>query len=190
MRIFFLCFIVVMLAGCESKTYRDTQEGRFVGELDVRWVKNDYFLFLPNKDNPFAFVRKDDVIIKPGPMYTDGGSIPKYLWGIHGYSPWGYAPAYLVHDWLFEAHRCNHEPDNRFTFDDSVSVMAQGLKTIMEDSPEVRSYFVFDTIVASVGSPISKRLWDKGACEPPPFDMLAFSEKTPPGDLLMTIKFD
>ena len=33
-------------------------------------------------------------------MYTDGGSIPRIAQAFNGFSPWGYAPAYMIHDWL------------------------------------------------------------------------------------------
>jgi hypothetical protein len=177
------------LTGCPSQPYRDTPPAKFSGALDVRWVKNDYFLFLPNQEEPFTLLRTNGTKIQPGPMYTDGGSIPRFLWGVEGYSPWGYAPAYIVHDWLFEAHHCDHEPDNKYTFDDSVKVMAESLKAVMEAAPEVRNYFVFDSVVGAVGSPIARRLWEKGACKAPPFEMLAISEKAAPGELLMTIRF-
>jgi hypothetical protein len=177
------------LAGCASQPYRDTASAKLTGALDVRWVKNDYFLFLPNKDEPFTLVRQDGTKIQPGPMYTDGGSIPRFLWGIEGYSPWGYAPAYIVHDWLFEAQHCGYEPERKYTFEDSVKVMAEGLKAVMEAAPEVRNYFVFDTVVGAVGSPIARRLWEKGSCKAPPFEIQAVPEKAAPGELLMTIRF-
>jgi hypothetical protein len=189
MRLVHLAFIAVVVAGCASKPYREAHEGKFSGALDVRWVHNDYFVFLPNKDDPFTFKRKDGSVIRPGRMYTDGGSIPRFLWGIEGYSPWGYAPAYLVHDWLFEAQHCGYEPDNRYTFGDSVVVMGESLKTLMEASPEYRNYFVFDSVVASVASPIAKRLWEEGSCKTPPFDIRAVPEKALPGELIMTIRF-
>jgi hypothetical protein len=189
MRIAALVGLIVALAGCASQPYRDTSEATFSGALEVRWVANDYFLFLPSPDEPFTLHRKDGTQIRPGPMYTDGGSIPRFLWGIEGYSPWGYAPAYIVHDWLFEAQHCGYEPDNRYTFDDSVAVMAEGLKAIMEASPEVRNYFVFDSVVSAVGSPIARRLWERGSCKAPPFDLRAGPEKAAPGELLMTIRF-
>ena len=107
-------------------------------------------------------IRTNGQSIRPGPMYTDGGSIPRFLWGIEGYSPWGYAPAYIVHDWLFVAQHCGYEPDNQHTFGDSVAVIAEGLKAVMETNTEVRNYFVFDGVVAAVGSPIAKRLWKNG----------------------------
>jgi hypothetical protein len=182
--------LTTILCGCATKPYRETPQGQFAGALDVRWVSNDYFLFLPNKDDPFTFTRKSGgVPIRPGPMYTDGGSIPRFFWGIEGFSPWGYAPAYIVHDWLFEAHQCGYAPDNQFTFAESVAVMAESLKAVMEASPEVRSYFVFDAVVAAVGSSIAKRSWESGSCKPPPIELKAIPEKAPPGELLMTIRF-
>ena len=189
MRLTVLLSLVVALTGCATQPYRETLQGKFTGALDVRWVENDYFLFLPNKDEPLTFVRSNGKAIRPGRMYTDGGSIPRFLWGIEGYSPWGYAPAYIVHDWLFEAQHCGYAPDNQYTFEDSVAVMAESLKAIMEASTEVRNYFVFDSVVAAVGSPIARRLWEKGSCKPPAFDIRAVPEKGLPGELLMTIRF-
>jgi hypothetical protein len=69
----------VVLVGCASPPYRDTVAAKLTGALDVRWVKNDYFLFLPNKDDPFTMVRPNGAKIQPGAMYTDGGSIPRFL---------------------------------------------------------------------------------------------------------------
>lgn len=189
MRQLALVLIGLALAGCASQPYRDTAPARLTGALDVRWVQNDDFLFLPDKDEPFTLTRADGTRIQPGPMYTDGGSIPRFLWGIEGYSPWGYAPAYIIHDWLFVAQHCSYAPDNKYTFEDSVKVMAESLKAVMEAAPEVRNYFVFDSVVGAVGSPIARRLWEKGSCEPPPFGIQAVPEKAAPGELLMTIRF-
>lgn len=190
MRTIFIILCVLIIEGCASKPYRETSEGKFTGTLDVRWVRNDFFLLLPNKDKPFAFTRKDGAVIRPGPMYTDGGSIPRFLWGVKGYSPWGYAPAYIVHDWLFEAQHCGYEPDNKYTFDDSVALMAESLKTVMETNPEVRNYFVFDSVVSAIGSPIAKRLWDGGSCKSPLLGEMRLLEKELPGELIMTIRFE
>jgi hypothetical protein len=184
-----LVIACLAFAGCASQSYRDTASAKLAGSLDIRWVNNDYFLFLPNKDEPFTLLRKDGTKIQPGPMYTDGGSIPRLLWGIEGYSPWGYAPAYIVHDWLFQAQHCGYEPDNMYTFEDSVTVMAESLKSVMEAAREFRNYFVFDSVVSAVGSPIARRLWEKGTCKAPPFEIKAIPETAAPGELLMTIRF-
>lgn len=185
----------LVLGGCGSPRYRATPEARFEGALEVRWIKNDYFVFVPNPDEPFALVRANGSRIQPGPIYTDGGSLPRFLWGVKGYSPWGYAPAYVVHDWLFEEHRCNAQLG--YSFEDSVQLMAEGLKAVMEAAPEVKNGFVFESVVAAVESPIARRLWEQGACNKPPTFSAAPSKSgmppppsaPAPGELLMTIRF-
>ncbi|WP_223434858.1 MULTISPECIES: DUF1353 domain-containing protein [unclassified Pseudomonas] len=190
MRVLILLFLVLTLQACAPISYRETDEGRFEGALDVRWIKNDYFLFVPSKDDPFRFTRSNGEVIRPGPMYTDGGSIPRFLWGVNGYSPWGYAPAYIIHDWLFVAHECGYPGYKDYSFKNTHIVLAEGLKAVMEVSPEIRNYFVFESVVAAVSSPIAKRLWEKGICnDPVAFNLLGIPEQTPPGELLMTIKF-
>lgn len=81
MRSLILILLVFTLEACAPMSYRKTDEGRFNGVLDVRWIKNDYFLFAPSKDDPFRFTRANGEVIRPGPMYTDGRSIPRFLWG-------------------------------------------------------------------------------------------------------------
>ncbi len=179
--------IALVIAGCSSQAYRDTQEGAFSGAIDVRWIKNDYFLFIPNKDDPFTFTRSDGRTIQPGAMYTDGGSIPRFFWGVKGFSPWGYAPAYIVHDWLFVAQHCDYPPDNQFTFEESALILAEALKTIMETDTSTRSYFAFNSIYDAVKTPIAENLWDNGTCNPPIDNLDSFGEQ--PGKLIMTIRF-
>lgn len=189
MRYLLLTVLSFVLFGCASQSYRDTAEAEFSGALDVRWVDSNYFLFLPNENDPFTLVRTNGTQIRPGPMYTDGGSIPRFLWGIEGYSPWGCAPAYVIHDWLFEIKHCEYETDTRYTFEDSVTVMAESLKAVMEAAPELRNNFVFDTVVAAVGTSIARRVWNEGPCDPPPSGIQAVPETDAPGELLMTIRF-
>ncbi len=190
MRTILVLLAVLLACGCASRPYRETAQSKFEGELEVRWVANDYFLFLPNKDNPPRLLRPNgQKAIQPGPMYTDGGSIAQALWGVQGLSPWGYAPAYVVHDWLFEARHCGYVSDNQYSFDESVTVIAEGLKAIMEHDPRVRNYFVFDAVVGAVGSPVAKKRWDTGKCKPPPQIARILSGQEPPGELLRTISF-
>lgn len=214
-----LAALVVTLSGCMSLPYRQTAAARFTGALDVRWVAADQFLFMPNPDEPLTLLRRAAAPIRPGPMLTDGGSIPRFLWGVKGFSPWGYAPAYIVHDWVFQAHHCGVQPDGALSFEDSVAVMAESLKAVMEASPEVRNDFVFESVVNSVASPIARRLWERGTCRLPRAAPLALpraappvaagaptpgavgaprtdprpaphtDEAGPPGELLMTIRF-
>jgi len=174
-----------LACGCGSQLYRNTIKATFKGNLDVRWYKNDLFVFIPDTSNPLTFTNDatGDSII-PGKMYTDGGPIPRFLWGIEGYSPWGYAPAYIIHDWLFEAHHCGYEPDNKYTFVDSANILAQGLKAIMEDDLRIKNFFVFDSVYLAVKTPIAKRLWEQGECKPP------LADEREIGDLIMRIHFE
>jgi hypothetical protein len=151
-------------------------------------VRNDFFQFIPNPDDPFVLTRANGETIRPGVMYTDGGSIPRFAWGVPGYSPWGYAPAYVVHDWLFEARHCGYLPDGNYSFEATVAVMAEGLKAVMEAYPESRNYAVFDTVTAAVGSPLAKRIWEKGECKAPAIRLQGL-DREPLGELIMTIRF-
>ena len=180
-------FTALVIAGCSGPSYQNIQVGKFSGAIDVRWLNNDYFLFLPNKDDPFTFTRSDGRVIQPGSMYTDGGSIPRFGWGVKGFSPWSYAPGYMVHDWLFVAQHCDYAPDNDFTFQDSSLILAECLKTLMEADPSICSYFVFNTVYTGVKTPIAKNLWEHGACSPPVVTADDFGED--PGTLIMTIRF-
>jgi len=190
MRIYLVLTIFIVISGCASTEYRETNTAILKGALDVRWIENDYFIFLANEDDPFTLVREDGTSIQPGPMYTDGGSIPRFLWGVKGFSPWGYAPAYIVHDWVFVAHHCGYEPDNKYSFDDSVTLLKESLKAIMEKNSEYKDYFAFNSISAGVNSSIAKRLWQKGVCKIPPASVdKALEGLVPLGELITTIKF-
>ena len=103
------------LAHCAPVNYAALPEGKFSGSLFVMWVGegdaqgDGKFVFVPNPDAPLVFTRGGDPTVSevvPGMMYTDGGSIPKAAQLFKGFSPWGYAPAYMVHDWLFVARHC------------------------------------------------------------------------------------
>ncbi|MFV2058353.1 MAG: hypothetical protein ACC707_17945, partial [Thiohalomonadales bacterium] len=168
MRIYLLLILSIVISGCANTEYRETNKAELKGSLDVRWIENDYFLFLPNSDDPFTLVREDGTSINPGPMYTDGGSIPRFLWGVKGFSPWGYAPAYIIHDWVFVAHHCDYEPDKKYSFNDSVTLLKESLKAVMEKNDEYRNYFVFNSMSAGANSNIAKSLWEKGVCKTPP----------------------
>ena len=186
MRMLIVATAAIALTGCASLPYRDTKEGKFSGALEVRWVRNNYFKFTPNFLERFTFTRFDGTSIQPGTMYTDGGSIPRFFWGVQGFSPWGYAPAYIVHDWLFRAKNCGYTRDKQYSFSESADILAEGLKTIMETDQAVRSYFVFDSVYSAVKSPIAKRLWEQGRCEPSPDANTFYYEE---GELIMTIRF-
>ncbi|MDZ4405750.1 DUF1353 domain-containing protein [Prosthecobacter sp.] len=102
-------------------------------------MKPDRFVYARNKNPVFSFKRPNGEVIKPGSIETDGGSIPHLLWAQKGFSPWTYAPAYLIHDWLYEAHRrkvpAGVDPkgnDLYYTKEQADWIMAEVIKCQME----------------------------------------------------------
>ena len=158
-----------LLFSCSvQRSYEKTGVGRFEGVLEVRWLEPDRFLFVPNKNDPLSFTTADSTReIKPGAMYTDGGSIPRIFWSVPGYSPWGIAPAYIIHDWLFMAHHCETDGYEDITFSDSYRLMGESIKTLMETDRVPKNESLFFNVVAAVKTPIAKGLWDTGDCNLP-----------------------
>ena len=71
------------------------------GVLLIQRFDDKRFIYVVDPKNPLRFRGSDGREIRPGRMFTDGGSIPRLFWSVRGFSPWGYAPAYVMHDWLF-----------------------------------------------------------------------------------------
>ena len=74
------------LAACGSFTYEGTPLGKLRGQLLVIWVGEDRFVYWPLTKDPLTFTLGLDLqqklgiqTIRPGLMYTDGGSIPRPL---------------------------------------------------------------------------------------------------------------
>lgn len=187
-----LVFVIFpLLAACSSKIYDDSVAGTFEGSLLVMWVEgkadgdgDGEFVYVPDitaKGNALVFNRAPQVdgrvvhatSISPDWMYTDGGSIPRIFQPVKGLNPWGYAPAYMVHDWLFVAHRCvtdgDASPKERemaeVTFRESYEVMAEMLKTLEESGRISESDVQPRAISWAVSTGISENLWKKeGVC--------------------------
>jgi hypothetical protein len=181
-----LISLALLLAGCAEIVYRQTDTGEFTGKLDVRWIEPDRFLYLPHEADPLRFRPAEGEVVTPRAMYTDGGSIPRLFWGIPGYSPWGYAPAYIIHDWLFVAHHCQYPEVASVTFADSARLLAEGIKTLMETGVAPQDATVLYSIYEAVRSPIAERLWNApDRCNPPaPEPTFRLRER---GRLLFTI---
>jgi hypothetical protein len=195
---------VVALAGCVGidPDYASLKAGRFEGSLVVVWIGegngsgDGRFLYVPDPDNPLTFRRNDakapGAIIRPGVMYTDGGSIPKIAQAFRGFSPWGYAPAYMIHDWLFVARHClkDGSSDQRYrsltgvTFPDSAKIIGEAIRTLVESRRVSRDDTAASFITAAVGTDNARRLWDEdGACARSTVspDDLAIAEAVLPG---------
>lgn len=95
------------LCSCAAHRFYGKVDGKGVisGHPCIEWRQPDKFVYVRSKNPEFSFKRSNGEVIRPGNIQTDGGSIPRILWSQKDFSPWTYAPAYLVHDWMYEAHR-------------------------------------------------------------------------------------
>lgn len=177
------CASALFLSGCLSIDYDSLKPGGFTGSLIVMWFGpgsggsgDGQFVFVPDPGAPLTFTRPENGparVIRPGVMYTDGGSIPRVAQVFKGFNPWGYAPAYMIHDWLFTARHCivddqsNAEYDRLkdVTFKDSAVILGEAIRGLVEARQVDKDDVAGGTITWAVGSGIAKNLWDKkGAC--------------------------
>lgn len=177
--------MVLAASACGHVSYEDTKPGEFQGNLFVMWVGegdgsagDGRFLFVPDPHAPLVFTWTDPQgktrDLQPRMMYTDGGSIPKFVQVFKGFSPWGYAPAYMVHDWLYTARHCNRDGQASpaeaevadITFQQSADILASAIKTLTVTGRVAKDDVAASTISDAVAGPIAWRVWDKaGACE-------------------------
>jgi hypothetical protein len=160
----------LMVAGCATVKYARTPVGKLEGRGALEWIAADKFIFRPDPADPLRFTRANGKgIIQPKLMYTDGGSIPRFFWGLRGYSPWGYGPAYLIHDWLFAAHHCGLPDYAPYTVDTAADVMSECMKTLMETNTNVlKNASLLYVMDIAVRTKTAKTFWDTGACSLPP----------------------
>ena len=140
----------------EGKFYPDFPVGKFEGEPFLVWVQPDIFRMEP-QPKPFRFIRSDGEVIEPGKMFTDGGSIPRALWFVKDLSPWAYAPAFLIHDWLFD---CHHAGTTQKKFEEVRDIMLEGVHTLMETGVCQANRLAFDLIYAGIDSFVARRVWN------------------------------
>lgn len=165
-----LAAAVVLLAtgGCAYLYYQQTEAGVLDGTLVVEWYPPDRFLFIPDLDDPLVFTRSNGERIQPGLLYTDGSRIPRALWVRKHYSPWGYTPAFMLHDWLFEMHHCGYQGHQRHDPDSAATVLSEAMKTLMQDPLYGgRNEYVLYDLYHAVRSPAARRLWREGRCDSP-----------------------
>jgi hypothetical protein len=154
-----LPLILVMLAGCSAKaTFQKAPvTGQFHHDPHLAWIAPNTFLFYQAPDEaPFSFtthLRKEIVdpsapgrgkyrwaekTITPGTMITDGSSVPRNFWAVRGLSPWDFAQAAIIHDWLFEAHHRylagekGYDDYKDITLDDAADIFAECIRVNMK----------------------------------------------------------
>lgn len=178
-----LTVLVMVSSGCASWHYAQTKQGELHGKLTVQWINPDEFILLPDKDRPLTFTRSNMDAITPGRMYTDGGSIPLPFRVFQHYSPWGYAPAFIVHDWLFHMRHCHLPGYEKYDVEEAAWIMSEVMKTMMERDKEVPTgklalYAMFEAVRSSIAA----KLWNQSkeeSCKEPPAEPEA--APSPPG---------
>lgn len=154
----------ISLAACGTWIrYEDVRPGILKGHVYVQWDRQDKFIYRRKKDDPVLFLPTFmKTPIDPQDMYTDGGSVPQVLWGIPGLSPWALGPAYIIHDWIFEVHRCPNRkatPEERaITFEQSAIILAQVGKALVEAG--LVNDNRLELIVWAVRTHYARNLWD------------------------------
>lgn len=158
-------------ATAEDFDYAKVKTGQLRGKLIVQWIEPDLFLFIPDKSEPLTFTRSSGEKFTPGRMLTDGGSIPRPIWILRNYSPWGFAPAFIVHDWIFTIKQCNLAGAAGHSLGGAADVMAEVMKTMIETKRIEASPLTVSAMHQAVTSPIASEAWNKGKCNPPPKGM-------------------
>ena len=183
-----IALLAGIVAACGTVDYDGAPVGRFDGNIFVMWVGegdgsgDGRFLYVPDPNDPLTFTRGaggPHGVIRPEMMYTDGGSTPRVVQIFEGFSPWGYAPAYMIHDWLFVARACNLDgaptPGEArlaaMEFQESAEIMAEAIKTLLAERRVSPNDFAPGAISSAVAGPISRGIWDeRGRCASPRVD--------------------
>jgi hypothetical protein len=162
---------VVALTGCANQHYAKTDVGTLEGKLVVEWYEPDKFVFRPDAKAPLKFTRRNGEVIQPEAFWTDGGSIPRWFWALKNYSPWGYAPSYIIHDYLFATKYCDKPPGSSHTLQSAADVISEVQKTMME-SPNFNfgDKVTVYRIHLAVLSPWAANAWNNNPCMPDPPD--------------------
>jgi hypothetical protein len=158
------CLATLLLAACGTWIHDDIPDGDLTGVVTIEWAKQDYFIYRPERGKELSFQpdfwKGTNKRITPTLMYTDGGSIPRFFWNIPGLSPWGFGPAYVIHDYIFAVHRCgwNDPVVAQITFEQSAEILAEVGKALIELG-FIRDD-ALDAIVWGVRTQYARSLWD------------------------------
>lgn len=149
--------------------YNDLKHGQFIAHFNFKKLAGkDNYKFIQHEVSPyFSYVTSAKRTIMPLTMDFDGGSTPFFSRIFKVFDPEYFIPAYLIHDWLFKRHR---EGDKSFTFIQTAEILAEGIKTLMEDGyynndgkllklnkNEDALYLIYLAVL----SPVALFLWNK-----------------------------
>lgn len=156
----------LLIASCSSVSIPEPGDGELAGRVFVEWDREDKFIYRKT-DTPVSFKPSfmNEPIV-PDDMYTDGGSVPRIFWNVPGLSPWALGPAYIMHDWIFEVHRCGRDaPDEvkAITFEQSAQILAEVGKYLVD--AQLIEHDRLPEIVAAIRSRFARNIWDRDGTE-------------------------
>ena len=164
-RLIAVLVVALFASGCSDWHYESTESGELKGKLIVEWIDQDTFVFLPDAKDPLTFVRANKQVIRPQRMLTDGGTIPRALRVIKSYSPWGYAPAFIIHDWLYQMKHCKLAGHNKLDVELAATIMSEVIKTIMENPKHGgKNSLIMYSMYQAVRTKAAQGYWDTGKC--------------------------
>ncbi len=168
LRFIVVLFVALLATGCSDWHYESTDSGELKGKLIVEWIDPDIFVFRPDAADPLTFVRSNKEVIRPQEMLTDGGSIPRALRVIKSYSPWGYAPAFIIHDWLYQMKHCKLAGHEKLSVELAATIMSEVIKTIMENPKHGgKNSLILYSMYQAVRTKAAQGYWDAGKCSKP-----------------------
>lgn len=186
LRPFILISLLLTVLGCASFPYDKAPKGVLTGGVLVYWVGgNDTgfgdgrFIYIPSPGRELTFTYtstfdQTERVLRPEPIYTDGGSIPRPLQVFKGFAPWAYAPAYVIHDWAFVAKRCMtdnqvteaRKPVGDMTFEQSAELLAAVLQTMVDQKIVKEDALTERLLTQGVSTGFSRPLWEaEDQCE-------------------------
>lgn len=180
---------LLAVAGCTSLDYNAVPVGRFGGSALVVWLGpgdedtsgDGKFLYVPRTGDELEFLRDASAeastgneVIRPGPFYTNCGSIEQFVQNIRGFNAWAFGPAFIIHDWLLAMHKCTNDggpdalnqPIAGMEFRETGLIMAETIKRVSAQYDLAPKTGQVGSIIAPVTlGPISRALWEQtGAC--------------------------
>ena len=78
-----------------------------------------------------------------------------------GLSPWGLGPAYIIHDWLFEVHRCHRTAPPEIaamSFEDTARALGETAKALVEAG--LIDHNLVEEVTWAVTTGIARDLWN------------------------------
>jgi Protein of unknown function (DUF1353) len=179
-----LAAAAVLAGGCAALTARtpSISGGELSGKLALAWDDGYQFVAYPIKGSELTYKlpkghRLAGLIgeIKPGLMFTDGGSIPRTFWSFDGLSPWEYGPAFILHDWIFSRHYCDKN-DYPVRLDEANDILLDAMILLDRQLREKGGKRPHNTeevrqLIDAAVTKFSKNAWENGKCPKTPDDL-------------------